>query len=86
MHRTQTKATYFKTRHDLPQGREWLVTTENEHSYVVTVWVEEELGRLASCRCKAFSFGQPCRHIRFVAYADSFLTRAPLREIQRVAA
>jgi hypothetical protein len=77
-------------RFDLSEGRDWLVTTfdhENgEHAYVVTVWVEDGLGRMASCRCKAFGFGNVCRHIRYVQLVDSLLTKAPVREIQPVAA
>ena len=83
---TTTTAQFDGLRRDLPEGREWLVTTPEAHSYVVTVFVDAEHGRMATCRCRAFTFGRPCRHIRFVQMADSFLTRAPVREIQAVAA
>jgi len=82
-------ASYAGLRFDLPEGRDWLVTTHDDpsgkpHSYLVTVWVEEGLGRLASCRCGGFKFGRVCRHIRFIQRADSILTRAPVREIRPV--
>jgi hypothetical protein len=80
----ELKAQYHKTRFDLPEGREWLVTSGN-HEYMVTVWTEENLGRLASCRCRAFQFGRVCKHIRFIAKCDSYLTGAPVREIKGVA-
>lgn len=92
----ETKTTRFNicaswngSRFDLPEGREWLVTTndnpaERPHAYVVTVWVEEGLGRIASCRCDAFRFGNPCRHIRYAQAVDSILTNAPVREIKPV--
>lgn len=82
-------ASYSATRFDLPEGREWLVTTndnpaERPHRYLVAVWVEEGLGRIASCQCKAFQFGNPCRHIKYVALVDSILTNAPVRELKPV--
>lgn len=91
-----TKTTHFNicaawngSRFDLPEGREWLVTTndnpaEKPHRYLVAVWVESELGRVASCQCRAFQFGNPCRHIKYVALVDSILTGAPTREIKPV--
>lgn len=82
---TTLKAQYNKTRFDLREGREWLVTS-GDHEYVVTVWTEESLGRMASCRCRAFQFGRVCKHIRFIAKADSYLTGAPMRDIRGVAA
>lgn len=81
-------ASYHATRFDLSGGREWLVTTfdhaDGEHSYIVTVWHEEENGRMASCRCKAASFGQLCRHIKYVQICDSLLTHEPIRAIRPV--
>jgi hypothetical protein len=83
---TGLSAQYHKTRFDLSEGREWLVRSDSGHEYVVTVWVESGLGRIASCRCRAFQFGVVCKHIRFVAKCDSYLTGAPVREVQGVAA
>lgn len=75
-------ARYHRTRPDLPQGREWLVNGK----YIVTVYADAEFGRVATCRCKAFTFGLACKHIGYVQRVDSILTRAPVREIQPVAA
>lgn len=87
-HKVSIRATYQTTRFDIPEGRDWLVTTfdhaDGEHAYVVTIWHEEGLGRMASCRCKAFTFGQLCRHIRYAASCDSVLTNEPLRAIRPV--
>lgn len=81
-------ATFHGSRFELAEGREWLVTTydhaDGEHAYIVTVWVEEGLGRMASCRCQAFVFGQLCRHIKYTQLVDTELTRAPVREIRPV--
>jgi hypothetical protein len=77
-------ATFDGNRFDLPEGRDWLVTSEESHAYVVTVWVEEDLGRMASCRCDGFKFGRCCRHVKYVQVVDSLLTKAPVREIKPV--
>ena len=77
-------ATYQSSRFDLPEGREWLVTSCSGHSYVVTIWTDEDFGRMASCRCAAFNFGKVCKHIRFAQLADSILTKSPVREIRPV--
>jgi hypothetical protein len=77
-------AQYHATRFDLPEGRDWLVTGCNGHSYVVTIWVEEANGRMAKCQCKAFQFGNVCKHLRFIQTVDSLLTKAAVREIKPV--
>jgi hypothetical protein len=79
-----TCAQFHGTRFDLNEGRDWLITTEEGHAYVVTIWAEEELGRMASCRCKAFTFGQLCRHIIYAQAVDTTLTGAPMRAIRPV--
>lgn len=81
-----TTARYSRTRFDIPEGREWEVTTPEGHSYLVTIWKDSEHGRMATCRCRAFTFGQVCRHVRYAQRVDSFLTGAPVRDIQGVAA
>jgi hypothetical protein len=81
-------AQYVSTRFDLQDGREWLVTTsdhaDGDHLYIVTVWQEDELGRMASCRCKAASCGLLCRHVRYAQVCDSILTHVPMRAIRPV--
>lgn len=69
----------------LPEGREWRVTSERSgNTYVVTVWQDADFGRMARCSCKAGQCGVSCRHVRFIAHTDSYLTGAPVREIRPV--
>lgn len=77
-------ARYNMTRFDLPEGREWLVTSDSGWSYVVLVWTDKRFGRMAKCSCEAGRFGKPCKHVRFIQVADSILTEAPIREIRPV--
>ena len=79
-------ATYKGFYDALPQGRQWTVHSDSGADYAVTVWVDAKHGRMARCSCKASEFGLACKHIRFVQRADSYLSAAPVRDIQAVAA
>lgn len=84
------QAKFNGLRRDLTEGREWLVTTHDDpsgkgHAYVVTIWVEPELGRVASCQCDGFTKGgRCCRHILFIRVSDSILYNVKCREIRPV--
>lgn len=77
---------FKRLRRDLPDGREWLVTSDTSgNTYSVTVWVDPVFGRLAECSCKAGEFGQACKHLRFAQGADSGLFQVEPREIRKAA-
>jgi hypothetical protein len=71
-------ATWQGHRNDLPEGRAWLVTTEDDHRYTVTFYRGWNGLRWAMCRCAAYNHGNLCRHILFAAHSDSILTGVPM--------